>query len=144
VENCEKTDEAVTDEIPALEDNDEMIEVKINTAKSSSIFSNTTDNIESPTMKLSSTKLLITEVDTKAEEPASVLVKESAPRKMLIEEISENTSVGNTGEESQLDVDVSNKTLIAAVKEVEEKREDKAKDMFESFKNLNSEFEALD
>ncbi len=144
MENCEKTDEAVTDEIPALEDNDEMIEVKINTAKSSSIFSNTTDNIESPTMKLSSTKLLITEVDTKAEEPASVLVKESAPRKMLIEEISENTSVGNTGEESQLDVDVSNKTLIAAVKEVEEKREDKAKDMFESFKNLNSEFEALD
>ena len=144
MENCEKTDEAVTDEIPALEDNDEMIEVKINTAKSSSIFSNTTDNIESPTMKLSSTKLLITEVDTKAEEPASVLVKESAPRKMLIEEISENTSVGNTGEESQLDIDVSNKTLIAAVKEVEEKREDKAKDMFESFKNLNSEFEALD
>ncbi len=144
MENCEKTDEAVTDEIPALEDNDEMIEVKINTAKSSSIFSNTTDNIESPTMKLSSTKLLITEVDTKAEEPASVLVKESAPKKMLIEEISENTSVGNTEEESQLDVDVSNKTLIAAVKGVEEKREDKAKDMFESFKNLNSEFEALD
>lgn len=131
----EKPEEAVVsgplDEIPALEDNDDMIEVKINKTNNSSIFSNTTDNIQS-SGKLTASKLLITEIDNS--EPAETKTQESTSKRMLIEEIVQ----------PELDVDVSNKRLIEAVVAAEDKKEEKAKDMFESFKNLNSEFEALD
>ena len=54
-----------------------MIEVKINPTKNSSIFTNTCDNIE--TKKLTTSKLLISEMTTK-NEPSEV-------KKVLIEEV---------------------------------------------------------
>ena len=57
---------------------------------------------------------------------------------MLIEEL--EPQVAPCDEEDKLVIDASNKKLIQAV----EMSEDKKKDMFESFKNLSSEFESLD
>lgn len=114
------------DEIPDLEDNDQMIEVKINPTKNSSIFTNTCDNIE--TKKLTTSKLLISEMTTK-NEPSEV-------KKVLIEEVDEV--------KNEFSVDTSNSKLIEVVGEAEEKIDEKAKDMFKDFKNLNSEFDSLD
>lgn len=115
-------------EIPDLEDNNELIDVKIN-PNSSSIFGNTCNNIE--TNKLSSSKLLL------GEQVSDQPIK--AVHKVLIEEIIEEPAASGVKVELSGDNE-----LIEAVEDVQDKRDEKVKDMFEDFKKLNSEFDSLD
>lgn len=61
--------------------------------------------------------------------------------KILIEEIGESVAISDA---EKFEVDTSGSNLVKAVEQVQEKKDEKANDMFKDFKNLNSEFESLD
>ena len=82
--------------------------------------------------KLETSQLLITEIKNEVSTQIEIV---EIKRKVLIEELEEPDD-----KDDKLVIDASNKQLIQAV----EMSEDKKKDMFESFKNLSSEFESLD